>query len=92
MMLESSPLEPHIETSPSGTVRQLSPSPRSPHSHPVDEQLKYSLSDLHLCTQQQESRSLMQRGGTPTHAKGCPPSLQTPVAECPPLAPVQKKV
>ena len=26
------------------------------------------------------------------HAKGCPPSLHTPVAECPPLAPVQKQV
>ena len=62
--------------------------------HPplVDEQLNHCLSDLHLHTQQQESRSQMWTGSSPTYAKGCPPSPQTPVAEFPPLAPVQKQV
>ena len=54
-------------------------------THIPDEWLNYSLSE-------QESRSRMRGGGAPMHAKGCPPSPQRPVAECPPLGPVQKWV
>ena len=60
----------------------------------MDEQLNCSLTDLHLHPQQGEFRTLsqMQRGVTSRYAKGGPPSLQKPVAECPPLGPVQKQV
>ena len=80
-----SPSESWIKTSPSRPIRNSFPSPSPPHSHPTDEQLNCSLSDLHLHPQQWESRSLMQRGGTPTYTKGHPSSLQKPVAECPSL-------
>ena len=87
-----SPLESCIETSSIRPIRHSSPSPSPLCCHPVNEQLNCSLSDLHLHPQQQESMSQMQRGSTPMHAEGCPPSLHTPMAECPPLSLVQKQV
>ena len=69
----------------------MSPSPSPPHSHPMDEWLNYSLSDLYLHPQQQESRSQMWTGGAPTHTEGSPP-IQRPVAECLSLDPVPRQV
>ena len=58
----------------------------------MDKWLNHFLNELHLHPQEQESRTQMQRGGTPMHAKGWPPFLKTPVAECPPLGLVQMQV
>ena len=77
---------------PSRSGKYSYPSPSPAWSHPADDQLNHSLSDLHLHPQQLESRSRMWRGGALMPAKGWPPSLQRPVAECPPLGLVQKWV
>ena len=61
------------------------------HSHPMDEWLNCSLSDLHLHPQQWESRSWMWTWGAPSHTKGCPPTQRT-VAECLPLDLVPRQV
>ena len=82
------PPEPCFGTFPSRCSRYSSP-PSPPCLHPTDEWLNCSLSNLHLHPWEQKSRSRMWKGGTPMHAEGCP-SLQRPVAECPPLDPVQK--
>ena len=88
MMMEPLTLRVMHWDLPSRPMGYLSPSPSPSHSHPVDEWLNWSLSDLHLHPWQQESRSWMWRDGTPMHTKGGLLSPQKPVAECPPLGPV----